>query len=38
MVYDEIYGYFLMVVNLFFDDLSFKDYVFVDEFSCIGVF
>ncbi|XP_073311983.1 chaperone protein dnaJ C76, chloroplastic-like [Primulina huaijiensis] len=36
MVYDEIHGYSLTAINPFFDDSSTKDYVFVDEFSCIG--
>ncbi|KAL2483434.1 DNAJ heat shock N-terminal domain-containing protein [Forsythia ovata] len=36
MVYDEIHGYALAVINPFLDDSSPKDHVFVDEFSCIG--
>ena len=38
MVYDEIHGYSLTAVNPFMDDSSPRDHVFVDEFSCIGVF
>ncbi|KAL3848730.1 hypothetical protein ACJIZ3_010612 [Penstemon smallii] len=36
MVYDEIHGYALTATNPFLDDSSPRDYVFVDEFSCIG--
>ncbi|XP_039003912.1 chaperone protein dnaJ C76, chloroplastic-like [Hibiscus syriacus] len=36
MVYDEIHGYAWTAINPFMDDSAPKDYVFVDEFSCIG--
>lgn len=38
MIYDEIHGYALTAINPFLDDSSPKDHVFVDEFSCIGMF
>lgn len=38
MVYDEIHGYSLTATNPFFDDSCPKDHVFVDEFSCIGMY
>lgn len=38
LIYDEIHGYALTAINPFFDDSSPKDQVFVDEFSCIGMF
>lgn len=38
MVYDEIHGYSLTSINPFLNDTSPKDHVFVDEFSCIGMF
>lgn len=38
MIYDEIHGYALTAINPFLDDSSSKDHVFVDEFSCIGMF
>lgn len=37
-VYDDIHGYSLTSINPFADDSSPKDHVFVDEFSCIGIF
>ncbi|KAE8701075.1 chaperone protein DnaJ-like isoform X2 [Hibiscus syriacus] len=38
MVYDEIHGYAWTAINPFMDDSAPKDYVFVDEFSCIANF
>lgn len=37
-VYDDIHGYSLTSINPFADESSPKDHVFVDEFSCIGIF